>query len=427
MDRRDFMKIAGLAGLTVVTPASLFGLTPGRAWAQSSEPGGPYWLFVHAGGGWDPTSLCDPKGAASEEEENPMNRYLAGDIGQAGNIRYAPVAWNREFFERNHQRTLVLNGVDTQTNSHDAGTRHTWSGKLGEGYPSLAALIAGLQARDRPMSFISNGGYDNSGGLVAPTRTGNIAAINRIAHPNALDGNPENGLFHTAATQARIAEAMEKRRAHLRRSFELPKAHAGIDQLFTARVGRNEVKRLSEYLPAEFHAGRIQRQSQVAMAAFKAGIGKTANLTIGGFDTHGNHDDNHYPRMAELMEGVSFAWEEAERQGVADDLIVMVSSDFGRTPGYNDGNGKDHWSITSVLLMGKGIRGNRVIGKTDERHRPIPLDPETLQPAADPEKGIRIEPKHIHRALRKLAGINDDPKANSLFPLLDADDLNLLG
>lgn len=419
MDRRDFVKLAGLAGLSVVTPTG--------AWAQSSEPGGPYWLFVHAGGGWDPTSLCDPKGAASAEEENPMNHYLAGDIGEVGNIRYAPVAWNREFFEKNYRRTLVLNGVDTQTNSHDAGTRHTWSGKLGEGYPSLAALIAGLQARERPMSFISNGGYDNSGGLVAPTRTGNIGAISRIAHPNAIDGNAEGPKFHTDATAERIASALDRRRAHLKRSFDLPKAHSGISQLFSARVGRNEVKRLSEFLPAEFHPGQIQRQAQVAMAAFKAGIGKSANLTIGGFDTHGNHDDAHFPRMAALMEGVSFAWEEAERQGVADELVVMVSSDFGRTPGYNDGNGKDHWSITSVLLMGKGVPGNKVVGVTDESHRPVPLDPNTLKPAADPEKGIRIQPKHIHRALRRLAGLDDNVTANQLFPLLDAEDLDLLG
>ena len=361
MDRRDFVKLAGLAGLTVLTPRGLR--------AQSSE-GGPYWVFVHASGGWDPTSLCDPKGARNEEDEDALNRYLTSDIGEAGRIRYAPVAWNREFFERHHERCLVLNGVDTQTNSHDAGTRYTWSGKLGEGYPCLAALVAGVQSRDRPMAFISNGGYDVTGGLVAPTRTGNIGAINRIAYPNSLDGNPQGETFHLPQTSERIAEALQSRRRYLSRNFDLPRAHASVSQLYTARVGRNEVKRLSEFLPEEFHEGRIQRQAQVAIAAFKAGIGKTANLAMGGFDTHGNHDATHYPRLAELMQGVDFVWEEAERQGIADQLVVMVGSDFGRTPGYNDGNGKDHWSITSVLLMGKGVRGNRVIGLTDAGARP---------------------------------------------------------
>lgn len=415
LDRREFLRLCGAAGLTLMA-------APGAAMAQSGRE--TFWIFVHAGGGWDPTSLCDPKGRRTEEDESPVNNYFTDDIGEAGNIRYAPVAWNKEFFDKHHRRVLVLNGVDTQTNSHDAGTRHTWSGKLGEGYPALAALIAGVTSRDKPMAFLSNGGYDLTGGLVAPTRTGNIDAINRIAHPNAIDGNnPDAAQFHTTDTIDRIQAALARRREHLEDRLRLPKVHHAISQLYTARVGQNEVRRLSEYLPREFAGEPLKRQAQVALAAFKAGIGKTANLSIGGFDTHGNHDASHYPRLAELMQGVDFIWDEADRQGVADQLVVVVGSDFGRTPGYNDGNGKDHWSITSVLLMGKGIPGNKVIGTTDERHRPITLDPATLRPK---EGGIRIEPIHIHLALRKLAGVDTADETRTLFPLVGAEELPLL-
>jgi hypothetical protein len=123
------------------------------------------------------------------------------------------------------------------------------------------------------------------------------------------------------------------------------------------------------------------------------------------------------------MAGVDFAWAEAERQGVADNLIIVVGSDFGRTPGYNGGNGKDHWSITSMLLMGKGIPGNKVVGVTDERHSPLGLDPKTLKPAAS--GGIRIEPRHVHYHLRKMAGLAGDPNAEQTFPLLGTEDLPL--
>jgi hypothetical protein len=420
MDRRDFLKIAGMAGLSVVVPRS-------SPRAQQDFGTGPYWVFVHAGGGWDPTLLCDPKGRANEEAEDPLNRYLTDDIGTAGNLSYAPVGFNAEFFEKHHRRTLVLNGVDTQTNNHDAGARHTWSGKLGEGYPALAALIAGTQAREWPMAFLSNGGYDFTSGLVAPTRTGNIGVVHKIAFPNRIDGTAEGASFHTTATQARIQQALNDRRRWLEGRFVLPSARHAINQLYTARLGRNEVKRLSEFLPAEFAEGNLQRQGQVAVAAFRAGIAKTANLTIGGFDTHGQHDDRHIPAMETLLRGVDFLWQEAERQGIADELVVMVSSDFGRTPGYNDGDGKDHWAITSALLMGHGVKGNRVVGLTDSRHRPVPLDPGTLKAASDPDKGIRLEPKHIHRALRELAGLDTDETASDVFPILGAEDLKLLG
>ncbi len=98
--------------------------------------------------------------------------------------------------------------------------------------------------------------------------------------------------------------------------------------------------------------------------------------------------------------------EEAERKGVADKLVVVVGSDFGRTPGYNSNNGKDHWSVTSLMLMAPGIEGNRVIGSSDERHVGHSIDPETL---ASKEDGIRLTPGSIHHALRTYLGIAEHP------------------
>jgi hypothetical protein len=87
---------------------------------------------------------------------------------------------------------------------------------------------------------------------------------------------------------------------------------------------------------------------------------------------------------------------------------------MGRTPNYNKGNGKDHWSIGSAMFLGHGIRGNRVIGATDEKQFQVPIDPRTL--SLDKSKGIRVRPEHIHLALRQLAGINDHALSKK-FPL----------
>jgi len=183
MERRDFLKLASSAGLALAFPS----LIPSRAEAAID---GPLFVFIHADGGWDPTSLCDPKGFLSESEENPMNKsYAAADIGNAGNIRFAPVGGNQAFFEKHHSKLLVVNGIDTETNSHDSGTRNTWSGRLGEGWPALSALIASVVAKSKPMAFLTAGGYDYTAGLVAPTRTGNLGALTRLAYPNRTDPN----------------------------------------------------------------------------------------------------------------------------------------------------------------------------------------------------------------------------------------------
>jgi len=86
------------------------------------------------------------------------------------------------------------------------------------------------------------------------------------------------------------------------------------------------------------------------------------------------------------------------------------------------------------MFLGRGIKGNRVIGATGEKQFAVPLDPQTLKTHTDevpdkgpdngPDKGkctgIRVRPEHVHESLRELAGIADHPLSQK-FPLGLAD------
>jgi len=76
------------------------------------------------------------------------------------------------------------------------------------------------------------------------------------------------------------------------------------------------------------------------------------------------------------------------------------------------------------MFLGPRIRGNRVIGATDEKQFSVPIQPGTL--ACDKEKGIRMRPEHIHEALRQYAGVADHPLSKK-FPLGVADKDKLQG
>ena len=104
---------------------------------------------------------------------------------------------------------------------------------------------------------------------------------------------------------------------------------------------------------------------------------------------------------------------ELERLGIRDKTTVLVGSDFGRTPYYNGGNGKDHWPVTSMLAMGKGVAGNSVIGGTDANVNALPVNTTTLQPDAN---GTKITPQHVHAALRQMAGISGHENSRQ-YPL----------
>ena len=150
------------------------------------------------------------------------------------------------------------------------------------------------------------------------------------------------------------------------------------------------------------------------MAGYKAGLTASVNINFGSFDTHGNHDATHIPRLARLLKGVDLLKQEAENQGISDNVIFVIGSEFGRTPGYNSGNGKDHWSVSSMMFMGKGITGGRVVGASTHRHDALKVNPTTL--AVD-ENGINITYAHINKAMRKLAKIENNQLLTQYYPL----------
>ena len=131
--------------------------------------------------------------------------------------------------------------------------------------------------------------------------------------------------------------------------------------------------------PNDFRSS-LRQQAQLTVLAFKTGVAVSADLYLGGFDTHANHDADHDWLLGKLTDGVDYLWEYAEIHGVAGRMVVVIGSDFGRTNFYNAGNGKDHWPIGSYIVMEKNQSwANRVVGETDDLHFAYRMDPRTLR------------------------------------------------
>ena len=89
----------------------------------------------------------------------------------------------------------------------------------------------------------------------------------------------------------------------------------------------------------------------MAIAGYRTGITISANLSTGGFDTHSDHVNRQTQALDRLSSGIDEIWDEVVLHGLEDRVVILVTSDFGRTPGFNDGNGKDHWPVTSMMVM----------------------------------------------------------------------------
>jgi len=415
MNRREFNRLLGFAGLSAAGPWSL------SSQALTSGYTGPFYVVIAATGGWDVTSFCDPK--ENIAGERTINNWADQEnIAQVGNIRYAPVADNQAFFERFYQDMLVINGIDTQTNSHDDGIRHTWSGRLGFGYPSFGSIISASVAPALPLSLVHAAGYSETAGITRFSRLQNPDIITNLVNDSVVaQGSNTFGLFEEGELsrieqyqQARLDRLMADNRA-------LPRQVRGLNSLYLANATRGELDAFAALLPDEFESDNVLRSAQLALLAYQSGLSVACQLGFSGFDTHQNHDGTHFTAMERLTSLVQYIYDQAEAGGYADKLVICMSSDFGRRPFYNPGGGKDHWPIGSAILLQRGAPwGNRVVGATDVMHNKFAIDPVSLE--VDEDNGVVLEPKHLQQAMRQLAGI-DQGSIASLFPL-DAEDVD---
>jgi hypothetical protein len=307
---------------------------------------------------------------------------------------------------------LVFNGLDYSVNNHSPCSRYTATGKLDStAYPTFAALVAACQGPSCPLAFLTFGNYSATGNLVPMARIPYLPTLKKIAQADSPGGNHR---YHDDFVLDRIERTLKDQLGDRQSRTQLPRVQRAQSMLYAAQLNSKALQRAVPYISDSAPRGRLPQQAEIALSSFKAGICVSANLSIGQFDSHANNDRDQMKLIPEFLSGVDYAMKRAEALGIRDRLVVVMQSEMGRTPHYNKGDGKDHWSIGSIMFLGAGIRGNRLLGKTDGGQFAEPFDPRSLTSGA--EAGIRIRPEHIHTALRQHAGISDHEFSRQ-FPL----------
>jgi uncharacterized protein (DUF1501 family) len=91
-------------------------------------------------------------------------------------------------------------------------------------------------------------------------------------------------------------------------------------------------------------------------------------VSLGGWDTHQDNFTRVPQRTAILDRAMSALIQDLSSRGLLEETLVVLATEFGRTPKINQNNGRDHYpKAFSCLLAGGGIRGGSVIGRTDAK------------------------------------------------------------
>src|SRR4029077_17611172 len=144
--------------------------------------------------------------------------------------------------------------------------------------------------------------------------------------------------------------------------------------------------------------GRNEAGQRMLLARRLVGAGvRFVSLPSSGWDYHFNIKDNTRATLPAFDQAFATLIRDLDRNGLLDSTLVMVSSEFGRTPKINGTAGRDHWpKVFSVVLAGGGIKKGQVYGTSDataSEPEDDPLNVEDLAMTVYHQLGINAEKK----------------------------------
>ena len=186
---------------------------------------------------------------------------------------------------------------------------------------------------------------------------------------NLLFNGEENGYAFSVANPDQLAQIAENGTAYDMEN--LPSCDYGV-QLGFMRGVSNSTYNYASVINAAYTSTNnsvtyapndIAKQFSIVARLIKGFLGtKVYMVTLDGFDTHANQPAKHQELMTKLTEAISNFYTDLADGGVAQDVLTMTISEFGRRAQENASNGTDHGAASTMLLFGEGLNGNGFVG-----------------------------------------------------------------
>jgi hypothetical protein len=417
--RRDFL----LGSLGAAAVLSLPRMKKGRA-----AVGGPARnvIVLLAAGGWDVTYALDPKPGLTTIDAPVGTTTSYGDLDIFTDASRPAVG---TYFSTYASITAVIRGVYIRSIAHPECRKRILTGGPTAASPDVAAICAHETGRDRPLPYLVLGDEAFSGPLAASTgRVGDSNQIVALLDPAqrfpAPAGSPQLGTNFmpdaddVSAIQAYVRAGVDRERA--------VRGAAGANKRalddFVSSMDRSE--QLKAYASGFGNRGRnlaLAGQATLAVDALQQGISRSVMMdTRIGWDTHQTNENQSgfhntlFTALKTLLDDLAARDGSTTGSKMLDETVVLVVSEMSRTPKLNARGGKDHWPVTSAMVIGAGVAGGRAYGGTTNTLESRPVDYETGEYDA---AGNTIQTNNLVAGVCELAGVDPSGWFPGVAPL----------
>ncbi|MEJ6725150.1 MAG: DUF1501 domain-containing protein [Akkermansiaceae bacterium] len=371
--RRGFLQVGLLGGLGLSLPQFLQMEARAAQKSYETRPGiAKSVIQIFLPGGMAHQESWDPKPYAPSEYRGP---YGTIDTSIKG-IKFSE---NMKHLSKVADKMTIIRSMAHGEAAHERGTHNMFTGykpSPAVDYPSMGAVVAhemGPRNNLPPYVCIPN----------VPNEFANSGYLSSAHGPFALGSDPSRSDFKVR--DLNMPQGVDDDRFHRRRSLletidhhfrslEDSDALDSMDafyqhayKLISSQAAREafNLKAESEKMRKRYGMNQPGQRMLLGRRLVEAGV-RFVSLTAGGWDHHDDIKGQIQRNLPTVDQAIAALISDLDERGLLDSTLVMVTSEFGRTPKINQTGGRDHWPrVFSVGLAGGGVHRGLVHGSSD--------------------------------------------------------------
>jgi hypothetical protein len=396
LDRRGFLRLAGLAGVTWLTPIGHLLSRAAEGRGKTSEPAQSI-IVLWMQGGPSQLETFDP---------HPGTTIAGGTEAVSSAVKGVQLATGFDRTAEELGSITLIRSMVSKEGDHERGTYAMKTGFRPDPtvvHPSIGAICchelpaAGTDI-PRHVSILPNqwparGGY--LGEVYDAFKTGDPAEAVPDTVSHVSKERDEQRLEHLDVVESAFARGRQRRvDATLHRST----ITAARKMMNSGQLKAFDVSKEPAALRKAYGDTPFGRACLAARRLTEVGV-RCIEVTLSGWDSHANNHAICKENLTVLDPAFSALVRDLRDRKLLEKTVVVCMGEFGRTPTINAVGGRDHWPVGfSIALAGGGIRGGQVIGETDPEGKKPPTNPVTVGDLhATVLTAVGIDPKKLNQ------------------------------